>query len=531
MKKENDRLEDENSNDKIDSDYDISDQLSLLGKQVSEFMDEAEQLKADPLNPSETAVTIENTIEMKDTSMGSDSEDITKSETSKPNGEDEIKTESTENDKQNDPDFLEQEIAAVQEGEAESDDPEEELHRKGEDTFNPEEPELEEINDSLAEQISSAIDEDAAFQQHMLKKKKRTKRIIIGASIAAVIIIVVCILLGTKAGQKAIIQTAAPVIYDGIFDYDEQATTTPPLIENDMLNQEGQDPTVVKEEDNVINILLVGVEEIEYAQNTDVMIIASLNRDTHELSIISLMRDLYVQIPGHDNNKLNAAYSLGGIDLLYQTINQNFGVDLDGYILVNFETFETIVNLLGGVNVTLTQDEASYLNRTNYISNPIYRTVVAGTQTMNGNQALGYCRIRYVSTGKEINDFGRTARHRAVLNAMFDKLKNKNVFDLLSFMNQVFENVQLKTDISKTKFSDYLTEVVDLNIGTLQQYRIPADDGYTDDKVYIGKNKQWVLLPKDWQETRDLLHEYIYGKDAENETTSSDTSTDTGVSQ
>lgn len=462
--------------------YDISEELLLLGQQVSELMEESKKIVN--TEQSESASISEEVID------------------------DRLK------DKEDTIDFLAQEVAAVKEVE-----PEDEIHKNTGDTFLSEEPELEEINDSLAEQISSAIVEEAAFQEHQLMKKKKKKKIIIGSSIVVALLVAICVLLFTKAGQKAVIETVvAPNLYNQMFDYDVNPTTIP-LEEDTLLNGENHSTVGVTEGDHVVNVLLIGVEEIEYAQNTDVMIIASMNRDTNELSIISLMRDLYVQIPGHSNNKLNAAYSLGGIDLLYQTIELNFGVHMDGYILVNFDTFETVVDLLGGISVTLTQDEASYLNRTNYISNPYNRTVVAGTQTMNGNQALGYCRIRYVSTGKEINDFGRTARHRAVLNSMFDKLTSKNLFQLVSFMNQVFSNVQLTTDISKNRFSEYLTEVVDLNISELEQHRVPADDGYYDDKIYIGEHKQWVLIPNDWQETKTLLHEYIYGEESTTETT------------
>ena len=396
-------------------------------------------------------------------------------------------------------DFLDKEIEAAKE---------DGLHSDIGAAFIDQEPELEEINDSLAQQISSAIDEDSESNDLLMKKKKKKKRLIIGLSITFVlvgIIVAVLLLLFTKQGQKAVIKTVvAPNLYNGVFDYD------------DTHNKE-EKPKEDKIEQKVINILLVGEEQIENAKNTDSMIVATLNRETNELSILSLMRDLYVEIPGHSSNKLNAAYSLGGIDLLEETIENNFGIQLDGYILVTFDTFETIIDLLGGVTVTLTANEASYLNRTNYISNPSNRNVVTGTQTLNGNQALGYCRVRYVSTGKEINDFGRTARQRAVLNAIFEKIKRKSVLELVSFMNKVFANVQLTTDISQNKFSDYLTEFVDLNINELNQYRIPADNGFYDDKVYIGSRKSSVLIPNDWEETRALVHKYIYG---EEETTS-----------
>lgn len=420
-------------------------------------------------------------------------------------------TANSDNHKEDDLDLLEKQVRMVS-------DESEQLVKidevKEEEVFLPDETGLDDINDSLAHQVNRAISEETLVFENQQKNKKKKKIIlIVSLSTVAVLILVVCLLLFTKAGRKKLVESVvAPNVYDEMFDYEETVTGTS-VLDSDAVDANNDLTTDYVVNDQVVNILLVGVEEIEDAQNTDTMIIASMNRETNELSVISLMRDLYVEIPGYSDNKLNAAYALGGMDLLYKTIELNFGIHMDGYILVNFNTFETIVDLMGGLDITLTQNEASYLNRTNYISNPANRTVVAGLQNMNGNQVLGYCRIRYVSTGQESNDFGRTARHRAVLNAIFDKLMAKNLLEQISFMNKVFANVQLKTDISKTKFSDYLTEIVDLDVSTLQQYRIPADNSYTDEKVYIGDYKQWVLIPNDWTELKDLLHEYIYGEE------------------
>ena len=230
-----------------------------------------------------------------------------------------------------------------------------------------------------------------------------------------------------------------------------------------------------------------------------------------------------MEIPGFSPNKLNSAYAKGDVNLLYQTIQNNFGVHLDGYVLVNFDSFEKIVDLLDGVEVTLTSKEANYLNSTNYISNPAYRNVVEGSQIMNGNQALGYCRVRKVSTGTENNDFGRTQRQRVVLNSIFDRLKSKNIMQLGLFMNDVFDNVDIKTDITQAEFNEYLQEAASLKVKKLEELRIPSDGNYKSEKVRIGKYNQDVLLPTDWDAMRSEVHNFIYG--AETNTTA-DTTTD-----
>jgi anionic cell wall polymer biosynthesis LytR-Cps2A-Psr (LCP) family protein len=181
--------------------------------------------------------------------------------------------------------------------------------------------------------------------------------------------------------------------------------------------------------------------------------------------------------------------------------------------MVNFEAFEQIVDMVGGVEITLTEQEASYLRTTNYISNKSNRNVVAGTQLMNGNQALGYCRVRKVSTGTENNDFGRTQRHRIVLEAIYNKLKSKNIVSLVLLMNKILTQVEIKTDINNKTFNYCLEEAVKLKIKELETMRIPSDGTFDNASVMIGSRKSAVLVPKDWEATKKYINDFIYDTD------------------
>lgn len=364
---------------------------------------------------------------------------------------------------------------------------------------------LQDVKNSLAQQISTEM-EDNNTDTGAINKKRFPKGLKIFTIVFSCIMLALALLVFTPGGQKLLFTIAGNYIYDKL-DYKDSNKPT----EQETNNTANPSPTPIIPEKEVINILLVGVEEIEGASNTDSMIIASLNTKEKTLKLTSLMRDLYVEIPGHDNNKLNSAYAMGGIDLLYQTIKNNFGVDIDGYAMVNFSAFEQIVDLVGGVEITLTAKEAYYLNTTNYISDPANRKVHEGTQVVNGNQALGYCRVRKVSTGTENNDFGRTQRQRAVLNSIFDQLKSKNVIQLGLFMNDVLHDVKIQTDITNTEFNNYLQLGASLKLKELQNYRVPADGSFDSPRVPIGKYKQDVLVPKDWDATRAEIHDYIYG--------------------
>ena len=217
------------------------------------------------------------------------------------------------------------------------------------------------------------------------------------------------------------------------------------------------------------------------------------------------MRDTLVQIPGYKDNKLNTAYEKGDVNLLYETIALNFNIRLDGCVMVNFEKFEKIIDYMGGIELTLTSAEAKYLNRTNYISNPKYRNVVAGTQLMNGNQVLGYSRIRKRAaiTGNN-NDYGRTDRHRLILDAIFEKYKSKSEVELATMMFKMLPMV--KTDIESSTFEKLLSTFIEMRTMKIDQLRIPADGTFTDNVKVRGMD---VLIP-DLDKNVEILHDFIF---------------------
>ncbi len=362
------------------------------------------------------------------------------------------------------------------------------------------------VNSSLADQVNSLYEGNNTGSGKGPKRKKGLPKLIKGTLIAILILTVICgFLMFTKSGQKIIINMVGNYIYNNL-QYQPSADADKTDSEEAVNLNMG---TV--EVGPVINILLIGVEEIGGAQNTDSMIIATMNTEDHSLKLTSIMRDLYVDIPGHDKSKLNSAYAKGGIDLLFDTIETNLDINIDGYCLVNFQAFEQIVDMVGGIEISLTKKEAKYLNTTNYISKKSNRNVVEGINIMNGNQALGYCRVRKVSTGTENNDFGRTQRQRIVLEAIYDKVKSKNIVSLVLLMNNILTQVEIKTDIRQNEFNSYLQEAVNVLGSDIQTLRLPSDGSFDNAKVKMGKYKVEVLEPKDWDVTRDELHNFIYG--------------------
>lgn len=369
------------------------------------------------------------------------------------------------------------------------------------------------VNSSLSKQVNTYYAEETSLERAIPHKKKKSPKLLkITLLLLLLLATVTSLLLFTGVGKKLVFNMVGNYIYSNL-DY-QPSDTTQTVISEDLNNSVPTD----KDTSPVINILLIGVEEFEGAKNTDSMMIATMNTENHTLKLTSLMRDLYVQIPGYKDNKLNSVYPKGGIELLYEAINVNFGIQVDGYCLVNFDAFEKIIDIIGKIEITLTKKEAHYLNTTNYISKKANRNVVAGTQLMNGNQALGYCRVRKVSTGTESNDFGRTQRQRVVLEAIYDKVKSKNIVSLVLLMNDILTQVKIETDITQKDFNLYLEEAASLKVKEIDTFRIPTDGSFDNASVPIGSRKVSVLVPKDWNETQNEIYTFIYGDTSEVDT-------------
>ncbi|MCI8781090.1 MAG: LytR family transcriptional regulator [Lachnospiraceae bacterium] len=260
--------------------------------------------------------------------------------------------------------------------------------------------------------------------------------------------------------------------------------------------------------DDVINILLCGEEAIHDDRGrTDSIMIATINQKDNKLSLTSIMRDTYVKIPGFSDNKINAAYHNGGMKTLVETIKENFGIAVDGYVLVNFDSFEKIIDAVGGVDIELSSEEASYLNRTNYISNPSNRNVSVGMNHMNGNQALGYARVRYVNKDGNVGDFSRTLRHRTVMTAVYKKMMKKSTLELVAMIPDILP--LLTTDIKKADLINYLTAGVGVRGKSpkLRTLNVPIEGCYKITRV----RTMSVILASPLDANVKKMHKFIYG--------------------
>lgn len=252
----------------------------------------------------------------------------------------------------------------------------------------------------------------------------------------------------------------------------------------------------------ITNILLVGADKRESwkeAGRSDSVMILTIDQEHKQLKLTSLMRDLYIPIPGHGENRFNAAYSYGGISLLYQTVAQNFGIKVDGYAIVDFAAFKDVINAIGGVEIELTDAEYTYLTTAYAKTKGTVKEVKPGLNNMNGEQALAYTRIRQDAKG----DFGRTQRQRMVLQSIFTKVKAMPIGELLGLAEEILPSIT--TDLSNQEITSYIMTVLTMGTTEFEQCRIPVDNSYTNQRI----DGMAVLVP-DMQKNIQELHKFIF---------------------
>ncbi|MGP1434135.1 MAG: LCP family protein [Catonella sp.] len=403
---------------------------------------------------------------------------------------------------------------------------------------------MKEVRNSLAKQVGEEMGKNTKAQEHRQGQsgKKRKKKKGMNIFLKILIFLIVVLLAGgafltlTKPGRKIMTGLAVKYAYWRMEKTNEKPNKPVKEVSGSAIDTEKEEEPELKvgeitdnidiskmsdtfknalHEDGVYNILLLGVEAIGSngvaSGRTDSIMIATINTKQKTLGLTSIMRDSYVNIPGYYSTKINAAFGKGGINTVYETIAETYGIRLDGSAVVSFETFQKVIDDLGGVDIEITAGEAQYLNTKNYISKKSNRTLKPGVNHMNGNQALGYARVRYEATlDGSIDDFGRTSRHRRIMGAIFKEVKKSNPITLVKMLDTIFSQIQ--TDIKKDNASSYLAEVLELSIDgvPLDNLRIPLDGTCHEEKPN-GMSVVVFDLPKN----KEALTNFIFASHKE----------------
>ena len=263
--------------------------------------------------------------------------------------------------------------------------------------------------------------------------------------------------------------------------------------------------------DGVVHILLIGNDSRQNGADgrSDAMILLSVNPKTNRIQMTSLLRDMYVEIPGHEGNRLNAAYAYGGPALLMETVEQNLGIEVRRYVQVNFEAFASLVDAVGGVDLDLTNEEVKWVNGylveynmltqrpegTDYLDENL-----SGTIHLNGPQALAYSRNRYVGT-----DCGRTQRQRKVLSAVLERLPRAFFAAPATLMDGVLS--QLTTNLTRSECMGLILQAGRAFPFEIVQCSIPIDGSWQSAKI-----RGMEVLQVDFEANREFLRESLYGE-------------------
>ena len=259
------------------------------------------------------------------------------------------------------------------------------------------------------------------------------------------------------------------------------------------------------------SVLLIGTDSRDLTQErgrSDSMILLTINSRTDRIYLTSFMRDMYVEIPGHGSNKLNAAYSYGGPELLMDTLELNFNIRIDDYLCVSFTGFAGVIDAFGGVEITLSDAEAQAVN--DILRNEVNALLGddpsadmlpgGGTYQLNGKQALSYARVRYVGNA----DFERTSRQREVMSKLLQSAKSRLVTGAPELIQDAMPNFTTNMNTGELYLLSLRAPLV---LGyQMEQQQIPADGTWSG--AQIGGQD---VLQVDFSANQNLLRETVFG--------------------
>ena len=247
------------------------------------------------------------------------------------------------------------------------------------------------------------------------------------------------------------------------------------------------------EHETVENYLILGVDARgEEKSRTDTMMLLSWNRDTNSIKLVSFMRDIYADIPNHQSYKLNTAYFLGGVQLLKDTLNNMFDIPIHHYALIDFQNFETLVDIIApnGVEIDVEKD----------MSENIDVQLKKGLHRLNGKELLGYARFRMDAEG----DFGRVARQQKVIEALKDELISiSSIKNIPKFVGATQGYVT--TDVSNKEQLETVMKVITSGGVGVEKLTIPQEGTYT----FKSYSHAGSVLQIDIEKNKQILHEFL----------------------
>ncbi len=315
------------------------------------------------------------------------------------------------------------------------------------------------------------------------ERRYRRGRILKTIIICILLLIPLCILGTVSLMEETIVEEKVEIVKKEEITEEVLQSENVPIIEEEPIR------------DDVYNVLLVGSDSRNPNSDSgrsDSMMLLSWNKTINKASMISFLRDSLVEVPGHGMTRLGHSYAYGGVGLTINTINQTYGLDIQNYIVINFENLVHVIDAIGGIELTLTKEEVNYLKRYHF-------EFQEGKNLLDGKQALAHARNRKVGS-----DFARTSRQRDVLYATYNKImSNKNPAQILTLIQ--FCMTQVRTNMSLEYIYQRVTEVMAQN-PAIDKAGIPAAGTYVGDTY-----KKMSILRIDFEANKKIIEEMLYG--------------------
>lgn len=253
------------------------------------------------------------------------------------------------------------------------------------------------------------------------------------------------------------------------------------------------------------NILLLGLDSREdtfKGSRSDCIILVTINNRTKNVKLTSIYRDSYLDINNYGLDKITHAYAYGGPALSMSSINKNLDLNIKEFATVNFDTVVSVVDAIGGIQISITADEVKYINNyivdvNSHVGRNSSSITTPGTYTLDGVQALAYSRIRYTDGG----DYKRAERMRDVLTAVFAKAKTKSIPELNSLLDTLLPHVY--TNISKDEIISLLPQAA--------SYNVTDSIGWPYEVKGITLDR-WYGVPVTLEQNVKKLHEQVFGE-------------------
>lgn len=281
-----------------------------------------------------------------------------------------------------------------------------------------------------------------------------------------------------------------------------------PIDQETTLNSTEQDDLL--QESMVLNIALFGIDRRSSNDNhsrSDSSMILSLDGRRKKIKLTSLMRDTWCEIPKHKSNRLNAAIAMGGESLAIKTIQKNFGIKIDRYATVDFESFKEIVDIIGGIDLSLSAKEAAYINGdlAYYKSSSERLPVADGTYHLDGEKTLSYARARKVATPEGLHDdFARTYRQRRVLSVIVEKMKTCNINQILAVIEKA--GPYISTNLKKSEILSLSKNALTYLNYKVEEFRLPTNNNVKSQNI----DGMSVLVIPNWNKVKYELAKFIY---------------------